>query len=292
MKHLLFGIKYLTRYWTSSKSNPLICGLVLHNICNLRCRHCSVIERPTSSMSFIEAKSVIDKYYSEGGRCLYLEGGEPLLWKDTDYTYEDIVKYAKAKGYLAVIIYTNGTLPIKSDADTIFISVDGLQKTHDYLRGKSFEKIIGNIRNSHHNSIYINYTINSVNKDDVSEFCKFVDKIPQINGTFFYFHTPYYGYDELNLNRETKTELLTQLIKLKNIYKILNSKPGLISAMKNNWKKNLDICRVYEDGKYYRCCRENNNGTVCEDCGYLSYAEIDQTLKLKPGAIINALKYF
>jgi len=28
------------------------------------------------------------------------------------------------------------------------------------------------------------------------------------------------------------------------------------------------------------------------ECGYLSYAEIDQTLKLKPGAILNALKYF
>ena len=292
MKHLFFGLKYLTKYWILGKSSPLICGLVLHNICNLRCRHCSVIERPASSMSFDEAKEVIDTFYSEGGRCLYLEGGEPLLWKDKAFTTEDIVNYAKKKGYLAVIIYTNGTLALESAADTIFVSVDGMLKTHDSLRGKSFERIMNNIKDSNHRSIYINYTINSVNKDDISEFCKFVDKIPQINGTFFYFHTPYYGYDDLNLSTETKNQIITKLIKLKKQYKILNSIPGLKSVMKNNWKKNLDICRVYEDGKYYKCCRENNDGAVCEDCGYLSYAEIDQTLKLKPGAIINAIKYF
>ena len=40
-------------------------------------------------------------------------------------------------------------------------------------------------------------------------------------------------------------------------------------------------------------CNEGNcELTFCKDCGYLSYAEIDQTLKLKPGAITNALKYF
>ena len=31
---------------------------------------------------------------------------------------------------------------------------------------------------------------------------------------------------------------------------------------------------------------------LCRDCGYLSYAEIDQTLKLKPSALLNAMKYF
>ena len=59
-----------------------------------------------------------------------------------------------------------------------------------------------------------------------------------------------------------------------------------------NWKKNLKICRVYEEGQFYNCCRESNNGEVCSDCGYLSYAEINQILRLKPGAIMNAMKYF
>jgi len=292
MKHLTYGIKYLAYYWFFGKTSPLICGLVLHNKCNLRCRHCTIVDRPAASMSYDEAVNVMDSFYSDGGRCLYLEGGEPFIWKDNSYYMEDVVGYAKKRGYYAVIIYTNGLRSIKSKADTIFISVDGLLKTHDSLRGKSFEKIMNNIQQSHHPSTYINYTINSVNKSEVADFCEYVDKIPQINGTFFYFHTPYYGYDELHLDASVKNDVLQELLKLKKQFKILNSTAGLKSAIRNDWKKNLDICQVYEDGKYFSCCRESNNGAVCVDCGYLSYAEIDQTLKLKPGAIINALKYF
>jgi len=292
MKHLIYGITYLANYWFLRKRKPLICGLVLHNKCNLRCRHCTIVNRPDENMSFHEAVKVIDSFYSDGGRCLYLQGGEPLTWRDNLYSVDDVVSYARNKGYYAVIIYTNGTRHLESDADTIFVSVDGLQNTHDSLRGKSFEKIMGNIQLSHHESIYINYTINSVNKSDIADFCKYVDKISQIKGTFFYFHTPYYGYDELHLNPVTKNDVLSELLKLKKQYKILNSTAGLKSAIRNDWKKNLDVCQVYEGGKYYQCCRENKNGEVCSECGYLSYAEIDQTLKLKPGTIFNALKYF
>lgn len=74
MRHILFGINYLANYWISGKLNPLICGLVLHNKCNLRCRHCTIVDRPHSTMTFDEAVTVIDSFYSDGGRCLYLEG--------------------------------------------------------------------------------------------------------------------------------------------------------------------------------------------------------------------------
>lgn len=265
---------------------------MLHNKCNLRCRHCSVINRPAATMQFKEAVQVMDSFYAEGGRCLYLEGGEPYIWKDHPYGLEDIVLHAKRKGYLTVIIYTNGTRPLASAADTLFVSVDGLQYTHDLLRGKSFNTIMTNIRDSSHPSIYINYTINTLNKDEIADFSEYIDTIPQIKGTFFYFHTPYYGYDDLFLDTMSKNEVISRLLKLKNRYKILNSKAGLKAALRNDWKKNLDICRIYENGRYYSCCREKKNGEVCKDCGYLSYAEIDQTLKMKPGAIANALKYF
>jgi sulfatase maturation enzyme AslB (radical SAM superfamily) len=243
-------------------------------------------------MTFIESTQVIDTFYSIGGRCLYLEGGEPFIWHDNTYSMEDVVCYAKKKGYYSVIIYTNGLSKLETNADTIFVSVDGLQATHDYLRGKSFERIMENIHYSSHNSIYINYTINSVNKGEIEGFCKFTKTIPSIKGTFFYFHTPYYGYDELFLDTETKNGIIKKIIDLKKKFKILNSTAGLKSALLNNWKRNLDICQVYEEGKFYTCCRESKNGTVCKDCGYLSYAEIDQTIKLKPSAILNALKYF
>jgi len=292
MKQVFFGLRYIVNYWITGKPGPLICGLVLHNKCNLKCRHCTVIERPNSGITYDEAKEVIDIYYNEGGRCLYLEGGEPLIWKDGLHITEDIVRYAKNKGFYTVIIYTNGTKPLDSSADTIFVSVDGLQKTHDSLRGRSFDRIMGNISKSKHPSIYINYTINTINRYDIKRFCDYTANISEIKGTFFYFHTPYYGYDELYIDPASKKQILYELLELKKNNKILNSVAGLKSAIRNDWKRNLGMCKVYEGGKYFTCCRENNKGKTCPDCGYLSYAEIDQTLKLKPGAMANALKYF
>lgn len=292
MKYILFGIKYLAKHWILRKDDPLICGLVLHNKCNLRCKHCTIVNRDDQHMTYLETQQVIDHFYANGGRCLYLEGGEPFIWKDNSHNMEDVVIYAKNKGYYTVVIYTNGLQTLESKADTIFVSVDGLKENHDFLRGKSFEKIMNNIKESSHPSLYINYTINSVNKNDIAGFCDFISTISKINGIFFYFHTPYYGYDELNLNSDSKTKILKELIELKKHYSILNSVPGLKSAIRNDWKRNIDICQVYEGGKFYKCCRENKNGEICKDCGYLSYAEIDQALKLKPGAILNALKYF
>jgi len=149
-----------------------------------------------------------------------------------------------------------------------------------------------NINESNHPSLYINFTINNFNKNEILDFCDFINGVKKIQGIFFYFHTPYYGYDDLFINEKGKTEILTRLIKNKRKYKILNSRAGLKSAIRNDWKRPLNICEIYEGGKTYSCCRFPDNEALCRDCGYLSYAEIDQVLKLKPSAIRNAINYF
>ena len=292
MKPYLYGIKYIINRRIFGKDTPLICGLVLTNKCNLQCRHCRVNSRNTEAMSFKEAKTVIDLFYGEGGRTLYLEGGEPFLWKDNNHGIEDIIKYSHGRGYYSTVVYTNGTFPLITSADTVFISVDGLQEKNDYLRGKSFDRIMKNIRESVHPSLYLNYTINKYNKAEIGDFCEYISDIMQIKGVFFYFHTPYYGKDELYIDPGEKNEIILEIIRLKSRHKILNSRAGLKSAMKNRWKRPLDICRVYEEGKIYNCCRYNEDPELCQECGYLSYPEIDQTIRLKPSAIQNALKYF
>lgn len=292
MNYLVYGISYLFNYWVKGQYTPLTCGLVLHNKCNLRCLHCDVINRETSAMTYKECINVIDDFYDRGGRCVYFEGGEPMLWKDNNYQLEDLVSYAKEKGYFSTIIYTNGTQKLKSEASTIFVSIDGITHTHEHIRGECYNQIIANIKSSSHPSIFINYTINTINYQDIKPFLDYSKQIQNIRGVFFYFHTPYYGYDDLFIDKERKGRIINELILLKQKYSILNSKAGLSSSLKDSWKKENSICQVYEDGQYYNCCRDNNNGKTCQDCGYLSYAEVDQTLKLKPSAIINALHYF
>lgn len=231
-------------------------------------------------------------YYRQGGRCLYLQGGEPFLWRDGQYGIEDVVELAHRIGYFTVVIYTNGTIPLHTSADTVFVSIDGLQETHDYLRGASFDRIMANIRGSTHSSLFVNFTINNCNKNELEDFCEHVEQIDRIRGTFFYFHTPYYGQDDLYVEPDQREATLRKLLKLQKTYRILNSRAGLKSALRNDWKRPLDICSVHEKGNTYTCCRYPGDPDLCRKCGYLSYAEIDQTLKLKPSAILNALKYF
>jgi MoaA/NifB/PqqE/SkfB family radical SAM enzyme len=292
LKSCSFGLRFVVGHHLLGRTPPLIRGLVLTNRCNLRCQHCRVDARGPLDLSFAEVVAAIDAFHREGGRCLYLEGGEPFLWHDGPQGLDDIVGYAHGLRFLTVVVYTNGTLPIRTSADMVFVSVDGLRDTHDALRGKSFDRIMGNIRDSTHPSLYINYTINSRNKEDLRAFCEHVQGIERIRGTFFYFHTPYYGYDELYVEPPEKRRILQQLLELGREYRILNSRAGLQSASRNDWKRPLQICSVYEKGTVFECCRFRGDPELCRDCGYLSYAEIDQTLKLKPSALLNAVKYF
>ncbi|UCE41089.1 MAG: radical SAM protein [Candidatus Aminicenantes bacterium] len=292
MRHLIYGIRFVINHQIFKKNTPLICGLVVTDRCNLQCRHCRVANRGMKDLSFEEAKTAIRSFYEQEGRALYIEGGEPLIWRDRQHSVEDIIEYSRNLGFLTVVLYTNGTIPINTSADTVFVSVDGRQKTHDFLRGNTFDKIMNNIRESRHPSLYINYTINRYNWEDIKDFCEYIHEIDAIRGIFFYFHTPYYGYDDLYLEPAERNKILLELLSYKKKYKILNSRTGLKSALNNDWKRPLNICPVYENGNTYPCCRFPGDPELCRNCGYLSYAEINQTLKLKPSAIVNALRYF
>jgi Fe-coproporphyrin III synthase len=292
LKASRYGLAYLVDHHVLRKKMPLIRGLVLTNRCNLHCRHCNVATRGPKDLHFGEVTAAVDAFYREGGRCLYLEGGEPFLWRDGSHRLDDIVDYAHGLGYVTVVVYTNGTLPLRTSADTVFVSVDGLRATHDALRGVSFDRIMSNIQASPHASLFINFTVNSRNKDEIRAFCDHVEVMKNIRGVFFYLHTPYYGHDALELAPGERRRVLLELLSLRRSRRILNSRAGLQSALRNDWARPMDVCSVYEQGTVYECCRYAGDPELCRQCGYLSYAEIDQVLRLKPSAITNALKYF
>jgi radical SAM protein with 4Fe4S-binding SPASM domain len=133
-------------------SSPERVSLNITKKCNLRCRHCFSDggEADANELTTPEIFNLLDQMKNTGSFHVAIGGGEPLLRKDLF----QIIEYAKKKS-IAVSIVTNGTLINKkvaqklnaSNLDTITVSLDGLEKNHDYIRGKgNFQKTINGIK--------------------------------------------------------------------------------------------------------------------------------------------------
>jgi Predicted Fe-S oxidoreductases len=292
LNYLLYGLSYLLKTKVLGREIPFIGGLVLNEKCNLRCAHCKVSNRAIPDLSYDDAGKGLKTFYDKGIRSVFIEGGEPFLWKDGAYHLDDVVMLARNMGFKVVSIYTNGTFPIESSADTVFVSLDGLRATNNMLRNDSYDKVMDNITGSIHKNIIVNFTINTKNMHEIEPFCIEMRRIKQIKGVFFYFHTPYYGIDDLLISREEKQDSINRILELKRKgHRIFNSMACLKSVYNDSWKRPSKLCYVYADNKLYQCCRAIGNDEVCAHCGYLGYAEIIHILALKPSSILESLRY-
>ena len=283
---------YIIKTVLFRKEIPFIGGIAINDNCNLHCQYCSVSNRNIPDLSYNEINKGLTDLYNKGMKYLYIEGGEPFLWKDNSKNLEDIIQLARDIGFKFITVYTNGTFPIETKADTVFVSLDGLGHINDAIRGKSFDRIISNIKSSCHRKIIINCTLSSKNKDETENFCEALSKIKNIKGVFFYFYTPNNGFDDLYLSPDNKRKIIKKLLYLKRKgYNILNSKAALKSVYYNNWKRPNGLSYLFAENKIYKCCRMIGNTAVCEDCGYLGFAEIFHITRLNPNAVFTAFKY-
>jgi radical SAM family uncharacterized protein len=118
---------------------PLLCGHKLTYNCNLKCKMCPFWKRSSQDLSLEKEKAILRQIYDSGVFGIAFEGGEPLLRKDL----VEILAYSRSLP-LHTSLITNGTL-LKSRIDEIapyingvvYVSLDGLEKTHDMIRGVS-----------------------------------------------------------------------------------------------------------------------------------------------------------
>ncbi len=110
--------------------------LLLNKRCNLKCDFCDLWHF-TDMMPFESAITVISRAPAAGVKTLVITGGEPFVHP----RIFAIIEYAKNLG-LGVNITTNGTLLRRdmqalknSRVDSLSISIDGFEDTHDQLRG-------------------------------------------------------------------------------------------------------------------------------------------------------------
>jgi Fe-coproporphyrin III synthase len=293
-KLLAYGFDALQlaiRHVLSRPQLPLLGGIAINDRCNLSCIHCSVSNRGLPDMTMEEIRRGMKTLRDRGIPTLFIEGGEPFLWRDGTLGLEDVVIEAKCRGFRTVIVYTNGTFPLCSSADTLFVSLDGLKDTNDRLRGRSFDAAVGNIINSTHRKILINYTISPQNEADIEEFCNFTITVQNIKGIFFYFYTPCGGTQGLRLDLAERRRIIQRILALKaKGYPILNSRAGLHMVHDDTWERPTDLCYIYADNNLYQCCRAIGSDEACRSCGYLGYAELQCLARLKPSAIRAALR--
>ena len=119
--------------------------------CNLSCKHCYFrLQKHFSELSDEEWVERVRQLAREHGTgLLIILGGEPLLRRDLCLKLNEL---------MPVWLVTNGTLPIPEVKGRVFVSVDGTEAIHDWIRGKgTYSTIVGNV-----SELSMPYTITTV----------------------------------------------------------------------------------------------------------------------------------
>jgi len=296
-------VLYLARFAIKSRlsnkyKKPLICGFKLTNRCTLKCLHCPFWRNTqTIELEYRKIEEILKKLHSDGVKIVIFEGGEPLIWKDEkeNKNINDIITMAKEL-FFYVGVTTNGTLPLNNiNPDIIFVSIDGLKKTHDEIRGKSFDRIIKNISlNKNRKKIIANICISSINYPEIGELIKFLnDLVYGITIQFFY---PYSNVPYQVIEKNNKEKLLNELLRLKKEgFKLLDSTSCLKKMVSNTWRcRNFLVSSVDPDGKInYGCYLKNRVENIsCSECGFAAHCEISLAYDLNLSALNAARAIF
>lgn len=234
----------------------------------------------------------LSRLHDLGVRLLILEGGEPFLWRDGPLGLEDVVSEARRLFY-RVGITTNGTFPLESSADILWVSIDGLEDTHDANRGKSFSGIVHNLESSSHSSIYANITINKLNWREIPDLVGFLRE--RVRGITIQFYYPFSGTRDLSLSAQERAAVLDQLIALKREgLPVMDSFTALEALKDNGWRcHSWLIASAEPDGTITQGCYLKNRAEIaCEQCGFAAHTEISLAYEGNLGALITAQRIF
>ncbi len=109
--------------------------LQITSACNLRCRHCFLGDPDGTELRPAAVRRVLQEFEDMQGMRVLITGGEPLLHPGFDEINEMLPDF-----FLRKVLFTNGLL-LKKDlvkklnVNEIQVSLDGLEASHDMLRG-------------------------------------------------------------------------------------------------------------------------------------------------------------
>ncbi len=290
---LALSADVLFNHLLSGKKKPLLASYKLTYRCNLRCQQCPFPGYAGADPTFEQVRQTLDQLRRRGNRLVIFEGGEPLLWKDRAFGFNDVARYARQR-FACVGVTTNGTLPLDIETDVLWVSLDGFAATHNRLRqAEIFERVIENIRRSPHPRLFAHITANAENAAEIPDLVRYLSTL--VKGITVQFYYPYGADDRLFLPWKERQALLDQLIQLKKAgYPVLNSTASLRALGENTWRclPWLIDC-ANPDGNITQGCYLRNRADIdCEKCGFSPYTEASLAFRGNPLAILAGMKIF
>lgn len=291
-------LTYFARYGFETvilgQKKPIVAGIGLTDVCNLSCRHCVVANDGRGHYSFDKIEQLLTHFYRIGARIVYLQGGEIMTWRDGARDINHVIRRAKEIGFFRVAAVTNGTLGVSSEADLMWVSLDGSEAVHDAIRGAgSFAKTMHNLKETQHPHVSVNMTINRLNAGEVERVASLVKKLPKLRGVSFNFHVPYATVEDIFLPLDQRAKVIDRILALKRQgYPVLNSRAGLVALKENKWRRPLSAINLVENDRIYECCWGREQPGVCEKCGYGVIAEMSQILGGNVFAALQSLALF
>lgn len=292
LKALVCYVPYAWRFFVLRRADPLIYGMAVTDACNLGCRGCRVANTGRPQMSWAQIVEAMRSARERGFRELYFTGGEPMLWGEGGRTLEDAVVEARRLGFVHVHIYTNGTVGLETSADLVWVSMDGLPGIFEQRRGGQFTEVEQAVRAHSGSPVAVIYVIDRHTADGVGPFLQWVQtsRFP-VMGVMFYFHTPYYGYDELYLDAGERAPVIDRLLEYIRVgLPVLNTRAGLRALRSGDWSRRLAMAAVVDVEGEAVCCRAPEE--ACADCGYAVCTELTEFQRLRPSAVRGMLRYW
>lgn len=276
---------------------PLTSTLILTDHCNLHCRHCTVAHLGYQKRLIADVFRDVEQLYDAGARMLVVTGGEPFVWRDGDYGLEDVVDFAREKGFFRTVICTNGSFPLDSSADYLWVSLDGMPKEHGAVRGEGvFELVVDNIEASSHPRIFVNLVVSQVNQAELEVATDSILALNNVNAILYHVFTPYLGSDpSLLLNEQQRRDVVDRLarIKRRHPFRVSNTFAGLRELRRNKWPRPIWSSMVVNQGDLSPCCCRHGiyDENVCRQCGCTPAIETYVLERLRPIAILENLRH-
>lgn len=291
-------ISYLAAFGLKSlilrQKKPIIAGIPLTDVCNLHCQHCVVANVGRGHYPFARIEETLRHFYEIGVRIMYLQGGEIMTWRDGNKEVNDVIRLAHEIGFFKVACVTNGTLGVASEADLMWVSLDGSKNLHDSIRGEGvFDAVMRNLETTIHPRVALNMTINRINAGEVAAVAGIARRLPTVHGVSFNFHTPYPGTEEICLPMAERPAVIDRIILLKRQgFPVLNTYGGLRALKTNKWKRPIPFIHLMEKDRIYECCFGREHPGVCEKCGYGVIAELSQIMSGNIPTILESISLF